>query len=101
MYPNCLTATDLSSSRCMTLDNIKMNDIEYKIRSVLFGVAVGDALGVPVEFKSRQDIAVSPVSDMIGYGTYNLPAGTWSDDSSLTFCLAEALTKEFDLRTIG
>lgn len=38
---------------------------------------------------------------MIGYGTYNLPAGTWSDDSSLTFCLAEALTQNFSLNTIG
>ena len=38
---------------------------------------------------------------MIGYGTYNLPPGTFSDDSSLTFCLAEALTSGFDLNTIG
>jgi ADP-ribosylglycohydrolase len=38
---------------------------------------------------------------MIGYGTYNLPAGTWSDDSSLTFCLAEALIHNFSLNTIG
>src|SRR5690606_8253708 len=43
----------------------------------------------------------NPVTDMIGYGTYNLPKGTWSDDSSLTFCLAEALTKDFDLQAIG
>jgi len=72
-----------------------------KIKSVLFGVAVGDALGVPVEFKSRQVIRKNPITDMIGYGTYNLPPGTFSDDSSLTFCLAEALTKKFDLNTIG
>jgi len=72
-----------------------------EIKSVLFGVAVGDALGVPVEFKSRQIISKKPVTDMIGYGTYNLHAGTWSDDSSLTFCLAEALTQEFDINTIG
>ena len=72
-----------------------------KIKSVLFGVAVGDALGVPVEFNDRQTISKNPVTDMIGYGTYNLPAGTWSDDSSLTFCLAEALTKDFDLNAIG
>jgi ADP-ribosylglycohydrolase len=71
------------------------------IQSVLFGVAVGDALGVPVEFRSRQTISKNPVTDMIGYGTYNLPAGTWSDDSSLAFCLAEALTQEFNLHTIG
>ncbi|MEK7264085.1 MAG: ADP-ribosylglycohydrolase family protein [Bacteroidota bacterium] len=72
-----------------------------KIKSVLLGVAVGDALGVPVEFKSRQVIRKNPVTDMIGYGTYNLPPGTFSDDSSLTFCLAEALTAKFDLNTIG
>lgn len=65
------------------------------------GVAVGDALGVPVEFNSRQTISKKPVTDMIGFGTYNLPAGTWSDDSSLTFCLAEALTQDFDLKNIG
>jgi ADP-ribosyl-[dinitrogen reductase] hydrolase len=73
----------------------------HHIQSALFGVAVGDALGVPVEFKSRETISKNPVTDMIGYGTYNLPPGTWSDDSSLTFCLAEALTQEFDLNTIG
>jgi len=72
-----------------------------KIKSVLFGVAVGDALGVPVEFKSRETISRNPVSDMIGFGTYNLPPGTWSDDSSLTFCLAEALTLGFDLNVTG
>lgn len=76
-------------------------DYSEEIKSVLFGVAVGDALGVPVEFNSRQTISKNPVTDMTGYGTYNLPAGTWSDDSSLTFCLAEALTKDFDLNTIG
>lgn len=38
---------------------------------------------------------------MVGYGTYNLPAGTFSDDSSLTFCLADALTQGFDLQLIG
>ena len=78
-----------------------MTYTEIEIRSALFGVAVGDALGVPVEFNSRQTIAENPVTDMIGYGTYNLPAGTWSDDSSLTFCLAEALTQDFDLNLIG
>lgn len=76
-----------------------MNLIE--IKSVLFGVAVGDALGVPVEFKSRKTLNKNPITDMIGYGTHNLPPGTWSDDSSLTFCLADALTYEFDLNIIG
>ena len=81
--------------------NVNSKNYVPQIKSVLFGVAIGDALGVPVEFNNRQTIRKNPVTDMIGYGTYNLPPGTFSDDSSLTFCLAEALTKEFDLNTIG
>ncbi|HLP52714.1 MAG TPA: ADP-ribosylglycohydrolase family protein [Chitinophagales bacterium] len=69
-----------------------------KGRDILFGLAVGDALGVPVEFRSRKAIALNPVKSMLGHGTHNQPAGTWSDDSSLAFCLAEALTNEFDLK---
>jgi ADP-ribosylglycohydrolase len=38
---------------------------------------------------------------MLGYGTHNQPAGTFSDDSSLTFCLAEALCDGFDLNAIA
>lgn len=68
-------------------------------KDLLFGVAVGDALGVPVEFKSRQEIGKQPVTDMIGYGTHNKPAGTFSDDSSLTFCLAEAIASGFSLES--
>jgi ADP-ribosylglycohydrolase len=83
----------------MKVYNFKIN--ANQIKSVLFGVAVGDALGVPVEFTRRLVINRNPVTDMIGYGTYNLPPGTFSDDSSLTFCLAEALTTTFDLNTIG
>lgn len=58
----------------------------------ILGVCVADALGVPVEFTSRAERERSPISDMIGYGTYNQPPGTWSDDSSLTLCLVDALT---------
>ncbi|MCD6065322.1 MAG: ADP-ribosylglycohydrolase family protein [Bacteroidetes bacterium] len=76
-------------------------DMYDTIRAALFGVAVGDALGVPVEFNSREEIAKKPVTDMIGYGTYNLPPGTFSDDSSLAFCLAEGLTHDFNLKLIG
>jgi ADP-ribosylglycohydrolase len=77
------------------------NDYAYAVKSALFGVAVGDALGVPVEFESRDDISRDPVTGMTGYGTYDLPPGTWSDDSSLTFCLAETLTQGFDVNAIG
>ena len=78
-----------------------MIDFNHEIKSALFGVAIGDALGVPVEFKSREYLQQKPVIDMMGYGTYNQPAGTFSDDSSMTFCLAESLTHDFDLNHIA
>lgn len=67
----------------------------------IVGVCVGDALGLPVQFASREDLKINPVKDMIGYGTFNMPPGTWSDDSSLTFCLAESLLHGFNLKDIA
>ena len=59
-----------------------------KIYDAIMGLVVGDALGVPVEFKKR---GTFEVKDMIGYGTYNQPPGTWSDDSSLTLATVESI----------
>ena len=72
-----------------------------KTLSGLMGLCVGDALGVPVEFTSRAERVKSPVISMLGYGTWDVPAGTWSDDSSLTFCLAECLCEGFSLNAIA
>lgn len=71
------------------------------IKSALFGVAIGDALGVPHEFSSPAQLRANPVTGMVGNGTYDLPAGTWSDDSSLTFCLAESLCSGFNTDHMG
>ena len=62
-----------------------------KAVSAIMGLCVGDALGVPVEFNSRENLKSNPVYDMRGYGTYNQPPGTWSDDTSMTLCLADSL----------
>lgn len=70
-------------------------------KDALFGLAVGDALGVPVEFNSRAYLKEKPVKEMLGFGTHHQPAGTWSDDSSLAFCLAESLCEGFDLQDIA
>ena len=68
---------------------------------MFLGLALGDALGVPVEFKSREALKKDPVKSMLGYGTYNQKEGTWSDDSSLTFCLAESLLNGYNLKDIS
>ena len=70
-------------------------------KNILIGSAVGDALGVPVEFKSRQYLQQNPVTDMTGYGTYNMPPGTFSDDSSMMFCLAESLCNGYNVNDIA
>ena len=54
--------------------------------SILFGHAVADALGVPVEFQTREQLKANPVTDCIGYGTYGMPEGTWSERTTTTSC---------------
>lgn len=71
------------------------------IKSCFLGFATADALGVPVEFRDRSFFKDHPVKDMLGYGTWNQPPGTWSDDSSLAFCLAESLVGGYDPQDIG
>jgi ADP-ribosylglycohydrolase len=67
------------------------------LQKILLGVAIGDALGVPVEFKPRLYFRENPVTDMQEFGTYNQLKGTWSDDTSLTLCLAESIKEGLDL----
>ena len=64
-----------------------------KIKGIMLGHAVGDAIGVPVEFCSRSNLEEHPVTDMTGFGTHNVPAGTWSDDTSMSLCALESLSK--------
>lgn len=44
-----------------------------KITSALLGIATGDALGVPYEFKTRAEMLRNPAKDMVGYGTHLQP----------------------------
>lgn len=70
---------------------------EERMLGGLWGALVGDALGVPVEFQSRDQVQRDPVTDMRGFGTHRQPPGTWSDDSSLLLCSAESLVERGDL----
>lgn len=66
----------------------------------IMGLCVADALGVPVEFMDRETLKKDPVVGMREYGTYNQPAGTWSDDTSMTLCLVDSLSKGLDYEDI-
>lgn len=67
-------------------------ELKDRIKGGVFGVIVGDALGIPVQFLTREEVLNNPITGMRGYGTFNYPAGTWSDDGSLTLCTVESLT---------
>ena len=66
----------------------------------MMGVVLGDALGMPVQFVPRAELKKNPVTTMEGYGTYNMPPGTWSDDSSMAiatlFSLKEKKCVDYD-----
>lgn len=61
---------------------------ETTLRDCIYGLAVGDALGVPYEFRPR---GTFECTDMIGYGTHGQPAGTWSDDTSMTLATCDSI----------
>ena len=62
-----------------------MND---RLRTAVYGFAVGDALGVPYEFRQR---GTFHCYDMIGYGTHYQPSGTWSDDTSMLLATCHSI----------
>jgi ADP-ribosyl-[dinitrogen reductase] hydrolase len=55
----------------------------------LAGLAVGDAVGTTVEFRSRGSFL--PVNDMVGGGPFSLEPGEWTDDTSMALCLGQSL----------
>lgn len=62
--------------------------MNQKLYDAIIGFAIGDALGVPYEFKERGSFTCS---DMTGYGTHYQPLGTWSDDTSMTLATLSSL----------
>ncbi len=60
-------------------------------RNCLIGFAIGDAMGVPIEFEKRERLVKKPVTSMLGYGSYDVPEGTWSDDTSMTLATMDSI----------
>ena len=63
-----------------------------KLQGMLIGLAIGDALGMPVEFKTS-----GRFEKVTGYqsgGPFNLSAGYWTDDTSMALCLADSILEK-------
>ena len=70
-----------------------------KIIDGILGFAIGDALGVPAEFKSREELKINPITDMISGGAHNQVKGTWSDDTSMTLATIHSIIETGTINT--
>ena len=61
-----------------------------KYVDAIIGHAIGDAMGVPTEFCFREKLLANPVTSMTGFGSHRVPAGTWSDDTSMEIATMDA-----------
>lgn len=63
------------------------------IKNSIYGFAIGDAMGVPVEFCMREKLIKNPVIKMLGYGSHDVPEGCWSDDTSMVLATMDSITE--------
>ena len=70
-----------------------------KVENGIIGFVDGDTMGVPVEFNSRGKLLLNPVTEMLEYGTHNMPKGCWSDDTSMTLATMDSIIKCKEINT--
>lgn len=63
-----------------------------KLRDAVYGVAVGDALGSPVQFHDRGSFP--KVTEMMYCDCFGKEAGTWTDDTSMTLALCDSIREK-------
>ena len=72
---------------------MKQEQFFEKVKAIIFGHAVGDAVGGPVQFEEREVRDCFPVTGMMPLGDPRFPKGAWSDDTSMSLCAMDALAK--------
>lgn len=73
--------------------------MDKSIKNGIIGFVVGDVLGVPVEFMTREKLRKNPVVDLREYGTHNQPLGSWSDDTSMTLATMDSIIHKEEIDT--
>ncbi len=68
-----------------------LGQLSQRYRGLLLGLAIGDALGMPVQHRRRGTF--TPVGDLLAGGPFDLPRGAWTDDTAQVLCLAESLVE--------
>jgi ADP-ribosyl-[dinitrogen reductase] hydrolase len=68
-------------------------EIVSRSRAAFLGMAIGDALGAPVEFMTSGEISAQygTLKEMVGGGWLRLKPGQVTDDTEMSLCIARAL----------
>lgn len=64
-------------------------------KGALYGLAIGDALGAPIEFRRPGNF--SPITEYRSGGPHSLAKGQWTDDTSMTLALANSIGRGWNL----
>jgi ADP-ribosyl-[dinitrogen reductase] hydrolase len=80
----------MNQSACIVQEASPMQRNKNRFLGCFVGLAVGDAVGAPLEFYRRGRF--TPITDMIEGGKLQLEKGEFTDNTSMALCLADSLT---------
>ena len=63
--------------------------LNSRLKGCFLGLAIGDAMGAPVEFKTPGEF--EPVTTFRRGGVHDVEAGEWTDDMAMALCIADSL----------
>jgi ADP-ribosyl-[dinitrogen reductase] hydrolase len=77
------------------------NDLLDRFRGMFWGLVVGDCLGSPIQFSEKDQHP--HITEMVACPIFNTPPGYWTDDASMTFCVADSVVRcgGYDLQDIA
>ena len=84
-----LPSADVHLEKSLKIWDEKIDEKYDRIAGCFVGLAIGDALGAPVEFCERGSF--EKVTSYRAGGKFNLPAGAWTDDTAMALALAQSL----------
>jgi len=78
-----------------------MNMDNNKLKGMLWGLVVGDCFGSPIQFSGKDSHPW--ITEMVACPVFDLPAGYWTDDSSMAMCVMDSFVRKdgYDLADIG
>ncbi len=79
--------------------------LKDKIKGVIYGQVIGDALGLGTEFMAKEDVkkyypnGLSSYEQIVqDYHRVRWPKGAWTDDTDMMLCIAKAIIQDEDIK---